>query len=134
MSIANEQEMGTAITKTDFEMAMNIVNHSNETSFILADGKNEKDKRRLTLKQKIPQPENMNIDFLVKHNQIVKRICKNERVPLSTITGNTMYPVINKEKGSDVAMRFVNGLCSEGFGEITYNEEAKMLQTFSPRR
>ena len=36
-----------------------------------------------------------------------------------------MYPVINKEKGSDVAMRFVNGLCSEGFGEITYNDETK---------
>ena len=44
-----------------------------------------------------------------------------------------MYPVINKEKGSEVAIRFVKGLCSVGLGEVVSNEEnKKCFKRFHP--
>ena len=67
----------------------------------------------------------MNIDFLIKHHLVLKRIFKSEKLPLSTISGNNMYPVINAEKGTDVAKRFVNGLCSVGLGEVIVDQETK---------
>ena len=73
----------------------------------------------------------MNVDFLILHSHIVKRLCKKERIPLSTITRDNIYPVINKEKSSEVANRFLNGLCNLGFGEIT-DEKPKCFKRYHP--
>jgi len=73
----------------------------------------------------------MNIDFMFKHNNIVKRLVKNERTPLADITRENVYPVIDKEKGAEVASRFINGLCSLGFGEII-GDKRKSFKRYNP--
>ena len=47
------------------------------------------------------------------------------------ITRDNIYPVINKEKGADVAHRFVHGLCKLGFGKIT-KDKPKSFKRYNP--
>ena len=113
-------------------MAIKIVHHSNSTSFFLIEKFGEfKSGKMKTIKQGIAQPDNMNMDFLMQHNHIVKRIIKSEKMPLSDITRDNVYPVINKEKGAKVASRFINGLCCLGFGEIT-GDKKRNFKRYNP--
>lgn len=73
VSTENE-EMSNVITKDDFEMAKNIMKHSNDTRFALIEKSTSSALSSKTIRQKIPLPENLNIDFLVQHNHIVKRL------------------------------------------------------------
>ena len=41
----------------------------------------------------------MTIDLLITHRGYVKKLLSKEETPLSAITGNNIYPIINKQKG-----------------------------------
>ena len=56
--------------------------------------------------------------FLMVHRSHVAKLLGTESVLVTQITGNNMYPIINKERGSDYALKFVKGLCFIGLGRI----------------
>ena len=122
------QEFNHIICKDDFLMAKYIVSHSNDISFALMDKKHANHSSSHILKPGIPDPENMTIDFLVPHQKFVKRLLRESEVPLSIISRDNLYPVINKEKGALVANRFVRGLCTVGLGKI--DEKTKRFKRF----
>ena len=116
-----------SVTKCDFELAINIVNHSVSTALELSKSPKANATDHTCQKQKnipplskvgVPNPENMSMDFLIQHSHHVKNIMSTECVKLSVISGNNMYPSINRERGTSVAYRFVQGMCHLGFGRM----------------
>ena len=104
---------------------------------VIFDGKSEKltnirvlneNENKNMLKQSIPDPENMNLEFVKKHRKPLLRILKNNSIELSHITKNSIYPEINGEKGKHVGERFVNGLVKLGLGKFSVNGNG--AQTF----
>ena len=116
------------VTKDDFLMAKYIVNHSNNISFALMDKSNSNRSSNHILKPGVPDPENMTVEFLIPHQKFVKKLLKEEEVPLSIISRDNLYPVINKKKGTLVANRFIRGLCNLGLGKI--DEKTKRFKRF----
>ena len=66
----------------------------------------------------IPQPEAMTMEWAIAHRIKVAKLLSKEQTPLATISGNTMYPVVNNQKGGHLARDFVNGLVHLGLGKI----------------
>ena len=125
------------ITGEDFDMGSNIVEHSVKTSFALMNDSVSKPspgmklKEMKTYKQPIPEPVNMTMDFLIPYTNFVNRICSEDKISLSVISRDNIYPVINKEKGAEVAVKFVKGLCQFRFGKIM-NEKTKCFKRYHP--
>jgi len=78
----------------------------------------------------LPEAENLTIDFLKPYHKQVKRILTDEPIPLSAITRDKIYPLINNESGSHIGGRFVNGLQNLGFGRFSPN--FKSFKRYSP--
>ena len=70
------------------------------------------------VKQGVPSPDTMTIDFLITHLGHVKKFLSKEQTPLSAITENNIHPVINKQKGKAHGKRFVEVVCKLGLGHI----------------
>ena len=75
------------------------------------------------VKESIPKPEDMNLDFLIQHTKHAEKLLKNDHVDLSTVTKNKMYPEINGEVGRGAGMRFVQGLVHLELGKIYRNDK-----------
>ena len=45
--------------------------------------------------------------FLMVHRSHVAKLLGTESVLVTQITGNNMYPIVNKERGSDYPLKFV---------------------------
>ena len=107
------------VVKENFIMAKELVNHYIQTCFTLLSNDNRSSKTKSVLsKQSIPEPENKTVEFLIPHKRFVQRLLQGEEVQLSRVSRDNIYPVINKEKGALVAMKFVQGICKLGFGKI----------------
>ena len=134
--ILNESyEHSDIVTGSDFSMAKRIVEISVNTAFaILPDSTNvvgSSGKRASCIRSTpLPDPENLTIDFLKPFHKQVKRIIRKECTPLSTITRDKIYPIINNESGSRVGRKFVNGLEQLGFGKFSPN--SKSFKRYSP--
>ena len=83
-----------------------------------------------TYKQPIPEPVKTTMDFLIPYTKFVNRICSEDKISLSVISRD-VYPVINKEKGAEVAVTFAKGLCQLEFGKIM-NEKTKCFKRYHP--
>ena len=121
------------ISKAAFEMATKIVSSSVSTAFALlpkeAHQKTSK-KSSFTSRPPVPEPENITIEYLIPYHRQVKRILTNESIPLSLITRDKIYPVVNNESGTNVASKFVSGLENLGFGKFSPN--SKSFKRYSP--
>ena len=133
----NINETEVMVSKDDIEKALHITRYVVQTMFIICDTGCERStnrdilvdnrNKRLNLKQPVPQPENMSIEFLAKYRSKVLRILRDDEIEMSTVTKNGIYPEINGEKGKDVADRFVKGLVSLNLGKIYFNSNGKKI-------
>ena len=109
------------VTKSDFEMASRIVECSVDTAFsLLKSSKKVASKPGSSkIKEQLPEPENFSIDFAQKHQRLVQRILSQPSIPLSVVSRDKIYPVINSVSGSKVGNKFLLGLQHIGLGHIS---------------
>ena len=69
-------------------------------------------------------------DFLIPYTKFVNRMCSEDKISLSVINrDNILY--VNKEKGAEIAVKFVKGPCQLGFGKIM-NQKTKCFKRYHP--
>ena len=129
-----KDNVSITVTKTDFAMANVIVQSSVSTAFaMLYDGmqSSSKGSKKVPLRHKpLPEAENLTVEYLVLFHQKVRKIVCQDKILMSSITTDKIYPVVNNESGSVVANKFVQGLQNLGFGK--YSPNSKSFKRFRP--
>ena len=131
-----QHQHSNLVTKIDFEMAKKIVQSSVSTAFALLQPEESLIKPKKSsvknpvVRMPVPEADSITLDYLVPYHRQVKHILAHERIPLSTITRDKIYPIVNNESGSRVASKFIMGLQQLGFG--TLSPKSKSFKRFSP--
>ena len=124
------------IEKSDAEMALQIVNYSVANAFCLVPSKfattepAKPSSAKPVKKPPLPEPENLTIEYLQQYQKVTKRILQHEKIHLSKISKDKVYPIINDISGAHIANKFVNGLQRLGFGAVT--PTAKHFKRYHP--
>ena len=120
------------ILRSDYEMALKMVEYSVATSFKLVE--NVCSSRKPTKskveprKCEIPEPENFSMEYAKKNHNFVSYIVREPIIKIGTITGAKKYPIVKNSdgmvsSGKPMAMKFLKGLSALGLGNVTPNEK-----------
>ena len=124
MNNSGDYDMPMLVTKADFEMALNLTKYSVQTSFALLppekprNGTQKKSEPK-AVKIPVPDPENFTMDYAVSNQKLIKRYLNVPNIPLSLVTRDKLYPIVNNVQGAHVGTKFVNGLQSLGLGVLS---------------
>ena len=70
------------------------------------------------------------MDFAVANQRIIKKYLTVASVPLSVVSRDKLYPIVNNQQGADIGTKFVNGLKNFGLG--TASRHSKHFIRFDP--
>ena len=118
---------------SDIDMALNIVTYSVSNAFALLPTKSRSTcnkKAKEVRKTPLPEPENITLEHLVQYQKVTKQILQQENIPMSTISKNKIYPIVNNVSGSHVANKFVKGLEKLGLGYVS--PSSKSFKRYHP--
>ena len=122
ISKVNVIEIDNFVTGEDFRMASLIVDVSVNTAFSLLRKQVKRSSSKVeskVIKSPLPEPENFSIENAQQHQRLVKKIISQPTIPLSIVSRDKIYPVINGVSGSQVGTKFLRGLQNIGLGQIS---------------
>ena len=120
----DEKPITFTVIKSDFNMALKITLYSLKTSFSLMPDHIEQGRVGTStalsrIKLPVLEPENFTIDYAIENCKIVKKYLCTPSVPLSQVSRDKMYPIVNNVQGTAIGKKFVNGLKNIGLGFIS---------------
>lgn len=121
------------VCKSDIEMALNIITYSINNAFALLPNKisDRSSKKQCEVKKTpLPDPENLTMEYLQQYQKVTKRLLQHEKIPLSSVSRDKIYPVVNNISGSQIASKFVGGLQQLGFGYVS--PSSKSFKRYHP--
>ena len=135
METKDEELIQFIVSKEDFQMAINIVQYSVKTSFALVNENNMQRKGTAAAasrssKLPVPEPENFTMDYAVENSKIVRKYLSASSIPMSMVSRDKMYPIVNNHQGQAVGKKFVEGLKNIGLGYIS--PSSKSFKRFHP--
>ena len=125
-------QISNTVTKQDVVMAKKIADSSVSTAFALLENENQSSatKKGPLRQPPLPEADQLTMEYLLPYHNKVRKIVKEDKIPMSAITRDKIYPVVNNQSGSLIASKFVKGLESLGFGK--YSPNSKSFKRFSP--
>ena len=122
-ALENDDSNSEVVTEADINMANEIVTYSVEMAFSLLKGpsveKPKKNNNSVRFKPPLPEPENLTMDYLMTYQKCAKRFLSNESIPLSVVSRDKIYPIVNNVSGSQIANKFIGGMEKLGFGRVS---------------
>ena len=103
-----ENDEGDLVEEIDIKMAMNIVDYLVYNAFALLPNQVKSNCKSNEIK-KIPLPKPGNLTGIFMSISVTKRLLNNTQIPLSLISRDKIYPVVNNISGSHIATKFVFG-------------------------
>ena len=128
------------INKTDINRALVIVRYGVESSIVMArsvggkDNSNKVGKRDYREFIPIPEVENMSMDYLLENIRHTRNILSKEKVEMSKVTRDKMYPHTSSSKtqGAIYGYKFVQGIIAVGLGELQGTGKQRVFHRFTP--
>ena len=59
------------------------------------------------------------MDYLISYQKCAKRLLANESIPLSVVSRDKIYPIVNNVSGSQIANKSIGGMEKLGFGRVS---------------
>ena len=123
-ALNNHAEIGV-ITYNDMLSAISLVKYSVNCVISLIDSASSNNLKK-NLKRSLsvmPEPIAIDREFLLKHRSKIQKIHQNReegsnKVSVSNITKNHLYPQINKKNGKENANKFIAGMVANGVGKM----------------
>ena len=130
----SESTITFMVNKEDFKMGLSIAQYSVKTSFaLMTDNITHKRSGAVpsrSAKLPVPEPENFTIDYAVENAKLVRRYLSTPSVPLSMVSRDKMYPIVNNQQGQTIGKKFVEGLRSIGLGYLS--PTSKSFKRYNP--
>ena len=111
------------ICQEDFQFALNVIRFSADTCFGLLKPKVKLENAKVNKsnKEPVPEPENCTIEYLIANARVVRRVLSKNKITLSSMSRDKIYPVCGSDTGAHIARKFVNGLVHLRLGEFIDN-------------